>query len=75
MARSPDLTSPDFYLWGYLKNKVYFPAPDNLASLKYNIENEIKKIKEETLIKVSNNMLKRAKLCLEADGNHFQHLL
>ncbi|EZA54475.1 hypothetical protein X777_05833 [Ooceraea biroi] len=22
-ARSPDLTSPDFYLWGYLKDVVY----------------------------------------------------
>lgn len=22
-ARSPDITSPDFYLWGYLKNVTY----------------------------------------------------
>jgi len=23
LARSPDLTSPDFYFWGYLKNVIY----------------------------------------------------
>lgn len=26
-ARSPDLTSPDFFLWGYLKDKVYKQIP------------------------------------------------
>ncbi|RZC40672.1 DDE 3 domain containing protein [Asbolus verrucosus] len=26
-ARSPDLTSPDFFLWGYLKDKVYQQVP------------------------------------------------
>lgn len=25
-SRSPDLTSPDFFLWRYLKEKVYIPV-------------------------------------------------
>ena len=32
--RSPDLTSPDFILWGYLKGKVYRNRPNNLQELK-----------------------------------------
>ncbi|EFN72100.1 Transposable element Tc3 transposase, partial [Camponotus floridanus] len=27
LARSPDLTSPDFFLWGYLKDVVYKETP------------------------------------------------
>ena len=29
-ARSPDLTSMDFFLWGYLKTSVYVDPPVNL---------------------------------------------
>ncbi|KAA6389945.1 MAG: putative Transposable element Tc3 transposase [Streblomastix strix] len=28
--RSPDLTPPDFFLWGYLKDHVYEPQPQSL---------------------------------------------
>ena len=27
--RSPDLTAPDFFLWGYLKERVYVNKPKN----------------------------------------------
>ena len=30
-ARSPDLTPCDFFLWGYLKNKVFATVPPSLA--------------------------------------------
>ena len=32
--RSPDLTAPDFFLWGYLKSKVYSNRPTDLNTLK-----------------------------------------
>lgn len=73
--RSPDLTSPDYFLWAHLKNRVYGNKPDNLEKLKENIENEIKLIEKSTLENVANNMIKRVKLCLDNNGNHFQHLL
>ncbi len=74
-TRSPDLTSPDFFLWGYLKEKVYISNPKNLEELKISIENEIEKITPEMLINTSDNMIKRVKACLECDGKHFQHLV
>jgi len=31
---SPDLAEPGFFLWGYLKNKVYSSCPIDLNALK-----------------------------------------
>ena len=47
--RSPDLTVPDFFLWGYLKSKVCSNRPTDLHTLKGNIWEEIANISEETL--------------------------
>lgn len=38
--RSPDLNPCDFFLWGYLKDRVYKPMPQNLAELKATIQKE-----------------------------------
>lgn len=46
--RSPDLNPCDFFLWGYLKSKVYNPLPKNLDELKANIQREIKNIDKAT---------------------------
>ena len=73
--RSPHLTSPDFFLWGYLKYKVYLNNPKSIDELKTNIETEIKNITPKMLENVSNNMLKRVKLCIENGGKHFEQLL
>jgi hypothetical protein len=40
--RSPDLNPCDYFLWGYLKSRVYNPLPKDLDDLKANIEREIK---------------------------------
>ncbi|KAJ4426704.1 hypothetical protein ANN_26502 [Periplaneta americana] len=32
--RSPDLTTPDFFLWGYLKDRFYATCPQTLDDLK-----------------------------------------
>jgi len=34
--RSPDRTAPDFFLWGYLKSKVYSTRPTDLHALREN---------------------------------------
>ena len=41
---SPDLSPPDFFLWGYLKEKIYKNKPQTLEQLKNNIEQEIRAI-------------------------------
>ena len=50
--RSPDLTPPDFFLWGgYLKGKVYINMPNTLHELKNKIIEEINRITTDTLEK------------------------
>ena len=41
-TRSPDLNPCDFFLWGYLKQRVYSPLPKNVDELKANIEREVR---------------------------------
>ena len=43
-SRSPDLTACDYWLWGYLKEKVYARIPRDVDMLKLVIEEEIRAI-------------------------------
>ena len=43
-ARSPDLTACDYWLWGYLKEKVYARKTQDVGMLKLVIEEEIRAI-------------------------------
>ena len=47
----PDCNSCDFFLWGYLKERVYHPLPTNLAALKRKIKSEFERIPEVMVIK------------------------
>jgi hypothetical protein len=73
--RSPDFTPPEFFLWSYLKETVYKNNPRTLVYLKGNIEEAVKKITAETLLRLSRNMCQRMNLSLQENGGHFQHLL
>jgi hypothetical protein len=73
--RSPDLSTCDLYLWGYLKGRVYEQNPRNIEELKDNIRNSIRGITTMELTHVYMNLLRRAQECLDADGKQFQHLL
>ena len=73
--RSPDLNPCDFYLWGYLKARVYNPLPNTIDDLKFNIEREIKKINKDVLKNVFLNFVKRCDLVIEAKGSHIDNLI
>ena len=48
-TRSPDLTPPDFYLWGKLKGSVYGDNPRTTDELKQKITNVIQNIQPDEL--------------------------
>lgn len=73
--RSPDLTAPDFFLWGYLKSKVFINKPTSVRALKTNIRREIARISVETLGNVMKNAEKRAHLCVRANGDHLKDII
>ncbi len=70
--RSPDLNPCDFYLWGYLRSKIYSPKPNNIDDLKVNIEKEIRSIKPEVLIPTFQNLEKRLKKVIDVNGGHIE---
>jgi len=72
---SPDLTSPDFYLWGYLKNVVFAQRPTTRADMKDRIRRACAAIPRETLLRTVQHFQRRLNLYLEANGGNFEHLL
>ena len=68
--RSPDLTPPDFFLWGFLKSRVYANKPKTIEDLKDNIRTTMAAISPEMLVNVMENAKKRAHYCISNKGGH-----
>ena len=64
--RSPDLTPPDYFLWGYLKGRVYRNKPRTTDALKANIAEEILAVTADVLARNLQNMARRVQSCLDA---------
>ena len=73
-ARSPDIAPPDFYLFGYLKGKVYKDAPQDLEELENRIRYHLSRIPQATMTAVFQNLIKRITACKRCKGCHLQHL-
>jgi len=73
--RSPDLTPPDCFLWGYLKGRVYQNKPRTIDASKANITEKIQAVTADILARTFQNMARRVQSCLDANGGHFQHML
>jgi len=73
--RSPDLTAPDFFLYGYLKDRVYRNNPRTIQQLKANIREEIEGISQETLRQVMIHALERARQCEEQNGGYLKDVI
>lgn len=69
-ARSPDLAPCDFFLWGYLKEKVYQCKPRTIEDLKERIKDEINNIPPTMLNKVMESFETRLKECIANGGRH-----
>ena len=72
---SPDLSPPDFFLWGYLKDRVYKTNPRTISALKTNIQTEIEAIDEETCRAGMSNFIRRMEMCQQQEGGHLEQLL
>lgn len=68
--RSCDLSPLDFFLWGYLKDRVYASRPTTVEHLKDNIRSEIRCINSEMCENVMENFLKRMTICKKSRGGH-----
>ena len=73
--RSPDLTPMDFFLWGFLKDKIYCRKPKTIAEMRVAIEEECAQIPLEMLLDVCRSISSRYEKCIEQNGNQFEHLM
>ena len=73
-ARTPDLNPLDFFLWGYLKSKVFLMPPENLAELERRIREEMDLLRQdcEMIRRAVFNMVRRAQVCTERNGRHVE---
>jgi len=74
-ARSPDLSSCDYFLWGYLKSRVFISKPRSIAEIKHSIKVEIAVIPEQMTRRVMENLGVRLKQCLRNGGRHLSDIL
>ena len=71
--RSPDLTPLDFFLWGYVKDKVSATKPAAVANLREAIEYECAQIPRKLLHDVSDFVAWRCQQCLDQNGGQFEN--
>lgn len=70
--RSPDLTPPDFFLWGYVKNLVYGKNPSSIQELQTSISEVFSVIDVSICETVCQSVESRFQRCIEADGAQIQ---
>ena len=73
--RSPDLSMRNFYLWGFLKSRIYAEKSRTLGELNAAIRENIQVIDEETLVKVEANFRKRLQICAGENGHHLSDII
>ncbi|KAL6418651.1 hypothetical protein ACFW04_014235 [Cataglyphis niger] len=72
--RSPDLTSLDFFLWGFLKNMVYADASTTSENM-VRITDACRNIPRHVLLSTVQNFERRIQLCINNNEGIFENLI
>jgi AraC-like DNA-binding protein len=73
--RSPDLTLPDFFLWGLIKAQVYRSRVPSLAVLKRRIRAALCAVPSATLKAAVDVLALRARACIQQRGGYPETVL
>ena len=73
--RSCDLTPLDYFLWGYVKSKVYTDKPQSIDALEANITRVINGIPADMLERVLQNWTRRMDQVRVSYGQHLKEIL
>ncbi|GFW28399.1 uncharacterized protein TNCV_4640641 [Trichonephila clavipes] len=70
-----DLTSCDFYVWGFIKDCAHVPPlPADLPDLRHRIEAAVARISSDTLKNVWDKLAYQIDLCRTTNEAHIEHL-
>ena len=75
LPRSPYLTSPDYFLWGFVEERVMAVAPTTPDKMKERIRRACTEITPQMLAGVRWSFHQRITKCLQVEGHYFEHLL
>jgi len=65
----------NFFLWVYLKSKVYVRKPPTVDDLKAFIREEIASVPQEMLVNVMQNFEERFRTCVRQEGRHLSDII
>ncbi|GBO43071.1 hypothetical protein AVEN_48071-1 [Araneus ventricosus] len=71
--RSTDLNPLDFFLWGYIKQRMYATPPPTLQELRNRITDACASVSPAMLYNVQRKVQFRVQMCIVAEGHHFEH--
>ena len=74
-SRISGLTPLDYFLWDYLKDRVYKTKPQSLEELWQRIQDECDNIPAEYLANAIERFYNRLGYCQEVDEKQFENLL
>lgn len=74
-ARSPCFNPLDYFLWGCVKNKVYNTPVNDIGELRQRIIDVSHSVSSESIRKAVAQITKRARLCIQHQGRHFEQFL
>ena len=72
---SPDIYPCDFFLWGFLTEKVFQRRPENVAQLRAHIVKLCRALSEDVCRKVVTNARVRLQEVVRRNGGHIEHVL
>lgn len=75
--RSPNLTPLDYFLWGTIKQKVYFHVSATREELLERIHTAANEIRADTEMvhRSTRHIVLRTTMCITNNGGHFERLL
>ncbi|GBL78223.1 hypothetical protein AVEN_217354-1, partial [Araneus ventricosus] len=71
--RSPDMKRLDFFLWGYIKQRVYATPHSTLQELRNRITDACASMSPVMLYNVHREVQSRVQMCIVAEEHHFEH--
>ena len=74
-ARSPELTISDFFLWVFLKDRVFRRRIMTIQELKQAIVEEVAAIDEDLRRRVYGNFQTRLQQCIYVNGGHLPDVI
>ena len=71
-ARSPDLTICDYFLWGYLRERVYSHSIHDINELEQKIHQEIQSILIDMFQNSVDNFARHCDECINSNGGYIE---